>query len=132
MHPEILSRVEAFQRWQFESKWKPEKCEMRVFHSRHDYGGTLDQFGQCEGDRFCTLLEIKATAEQDLKRTGWQSSAYLEAYRSMMMYYKPVRRLGLFLNPNLNKVGYVARELNDPDDFNVFKAALYCYRAKRG
>lgn len=106
----------------FKEKYEVDICETerRVWHPRYLYAGQLDRIIRVRGRKF--LLDIKTGAAMR-PTTGPQTAAYMNAYAQDGGV--PLPRMGVELHKDST---YTVKELEDPNDFPVFLAALTLYR----
>lgn len=98
--------------------------ERRVVSRRHWYAGTLD--ARVEWGRMRPLVDIKATAGWP-STVGPQTAAYAEAYTEETGERIRDRYCVRLLPDGTFRI----RKLEDPSDFNVFKAALVLHQWTR-
>ena len=116
--------IDAWRKFKEEAKFKPMIFEMKVYHEKYKYAGTLDRIGRL-GDFKQILLDIKTGAAMT-PITGPQTAAYLAAYA----IYKriditPIQRYGVELH---NNGTFKLQRFDDPEDLAVFLASLTLLR----
>lgn len=121
LDPALLPYVQAWERFLTETGAVVLHSERRVVSPRHGYAGTLDTivaWGKRE-----PLIDIKSTTS--LPRTvGPQTAAYAEAWQEMTG--RRIRdRYCVHLKPDGR---YALHKLDDPRDWQVFKAALVVHQ----
>lgn len=114
-----------FVKFMRESGFSCEHSELRVFHSRLRYAGTLDLAGDL--NRCHSLIDLKTPIVMN-PATGPQTAAYEDAYRDMLGIRKSkrIKRFGLKLQPD----HYELIPFEDSNDINVFMAMKTLYHWK--
>lgn len=125
LDPSLHGYIEAYRRFKAETGFKPDqdKTELKVYHPRHKYAGTLDRIGDYRDIEI--VLDIK-TGSAMRPTTGPQTAAYEAAYRAMQEHHgDPMPRYGV----ELHKDGtYFFKRFDDPGDLAVFLASLTLLR----
>ena len=100
------------------------ESELRVVSAKHGYAGTLDSI--CALQKTNRIYDIKTGAAVP-KTVGPQVAAYNQAYREMTG-----RRLMKRYCVHLKANAYSVHPLQNPRDWDIFKAALTLHRWQTG
>lgn len=123
--PEWRPYIESYQKFKRESGFEPLAAEEPVFHPVYKYPGKPDRIGILNGK--ISLIDYK-TGLIDLKSVGPQTAAYSEAWNHDCKIGDNIRKRYAL---KLSKDGtYKLIECKNPNDFNVFLAALSLYNWK--
>lgn len=111
VHPKILGRVKAFEKFCSDFKWKPTACEVPIYHPTYLYGTTPDQADEE------TLVELKTGTIPE-----WADlQTALQAMALWPTDYFKKQRIAVELRDNGT---YWTKHFTNPNDFNVAVAAI--------
>lgn len=130
--PALESYIAQFENFLIETKFETAKAEFLAVSRRHGYAGRGDLWGQMPQDqgRAARLVDIKTGVIQT-DMAGWQTAAYLRAYREVRgLQQVPCKRSVLHLDGE-KPDGWRLVALDDPDDWSVFLSALNCFRVDK-
>lgn len=113
----LLSYLEGWIMFCEKTGFRASESELMVYHDKLKYAGKSDNLGRFSERGDDTLVDIK-TGSSIPKTVGPQTAAYTEALG------KRLKRLCVLLKPN----NYSVKQLTDPNDFSIFKAALTLHR----
>lgn len=118
---EVKPYLEAWRKFRRDSGFVPEHIEVRTYHPRLRYAGTIDRIGTMRRHR--ALIDLKTGAQR--RATGVQLSAYVEAAAAHGMVRTDIKRYGCYLQPDgtYQLVPYTA-----PGDLLAFLAALQIWK----
>ncbi len=131
---EVAPYARQFHAFLFETGWRPDSLtlalgapkettvEMTIYSLKRKYAGTLDLVGRFPGRP--NLIDIKS-GSPEAWLTGFQTAAYLEAFRELTGDLTARSRAMLILKHDR----YRLVELSEPDDLSYFLSALNCFRA---
>jgi hypothetical protein len=104
-----------------------EKIELRVWHAKYRYAGTLDRLlgFRLRGQRIRALFDLKSGAPHIA--TGYQTAAYLAC---LPLAEQHRRRFGLYLQP-WRSPPYQLAEYRSPSDLPIFLSALTLFNARK-
>lgn len=128
LDPALLPYLNGWRQYLDDTRAEIIASEMRVFSPTMRYAGTLDSILRIKkSDR---LVDLKTGAA--IPRTvGPQTAAYDHARREAVGG-RLMKRGCLRLTGKDDGIGYTYHPLNDPRDFEVFKAALSLHRWQHG
>jgi hypothetical protein len=132
--PQLTGYLAAWRLFRHESGFVPRNIEYRVAHALYGYAGTEDRDGRMRitPPGALDLIDIKATADIYQKVVGPQTAAYAKALQAQDPTTPlSIMRWAVQLRPDGT---YRLHPCTDPNDFNVFLAALtlYQWREKHG
>lgn len=122
MHPDLLPYLGQYREF---VQWSGFKCllsEARVYSARHGFAGTLDLFGEINGE--LVLIDAKRCARVPVT-AGPQTAGYEIALRDCRPDLTcgdvlKIKRYALHMTP----INWRLVPFNDPNDKRVFLAAL--------
>ena len=124
LDPRLDAYLDGWQKFLLETGAEVIYSEARVYSVKMNFAGTLDSIINIRmANRLC---DIK-TGEAVPRTVGPQTAAYNEAWHEMTGQRR-MRRMCVQLKPN----GYNVIHLNDPNDWNIYKAALTLHRWNTG
>lgn len=97
--------------------------EKQVYSKKLNYAGILDTIVNFRDRTSDALVDVK-TGTSVPQTVGPQTAAYAHAYKEMIGTTKLMRRYCVHLKHD----GYALHRLNDPQDWDVFKAALLLHQ----
>lgn len=118
LHPEIKPYLTAWEKFKRETGFIVIENELRVYHKKYCYAGTLDVIGIVNGEKW--LLDRKATAKIS-PVTALQTAAYAAPFE------EPMRRFCIQLKRNGE---YSLEEYKSKSDFPEFLGMLNYHKAK--
>ena len=137
--PALEPYIAQFENFLIETKFETEEAEFLAVSRRNGFAGRGDLWGKMPGDgldlirnkfgaKTGHLIDIKTGVIQ-VNMAGWQTAAYLRAYREMRdLLNVPCKRSVLHLDGG-KPDGWRLVALDDPDDWPVFLSALNCFKA---
>lgn len=130
--PALEPYITQFENFLMETRFEAEEAEFIAVSRLYGYAGRGDLWGQMPVDmgRAGRLIDIKTGVIQ-VDMAGWQTAAYLRAFREMRgLQQVPCRRSVLHLDGG-EADGWRLVALDDPDDWPVFLSALNCFKADK-
>ena len=130
LDPVVRPYLDAWARFRLETGFEPKEKERRVYSHAHHFAGTFDRLGVCRrgatgSEPPLVLLDLKTTSTLQ-PGVGPQLAAYAQAVRE-----SGLGDVGQRLAVHLRRDGtYRAQTYRDPNDWQVFRAALSIYQWK--
>jgi len=119
----MIGHLEAWRKFQHDTRFEILASEERLFHPRFRYAGTLDLVGPLS--TVMSLIDIKRSFYAG-PAINLQTAAYADAYRAIHPKAPRIRRrFGLQLRANGT---YRLEPFDEEDDIQAFLAYLTCYR----
>lgn len=132
-HPEVVEYVAGFKEKCAEMNIRPIATELRVFHGRDHYAGTLDLWCHVFGDDHA-LIDFKSGSSVprcvELQLAGygdaliWMMENGLITGTPLFTRSKMPRRFSMQLTPGRA----IVREYTDPHDYEAFRGAVALYK----
>ena len=120
---ELRPYIAAYEKFRADTNFVPELIEQAVQSLRHRYAGTLDRFGQLNGNR--AVIDLKCTAQLD-----WWVGCQLSGYERALLEgwtEGPIRRFALRLKRDGT---YHLKPYTDLADAAKFLAAVTVANAR--
>lgn len=111
--------IEAWEAFKQFTEFKVEDIELRLYHEKYRYAGTLDRTGRLYGQEHLSIIEIKTGSL--VPEYALQTAAYLEAFNQGRTENKARDRYVIQLEADGI---YKVLQHTDRADFGVFVAAL--------
>ena len=120
-----MGPVKQFEAWMKQYQPQILFTEMPVYSVRYGYAGTIDIIAAI--DRKVAVVDIKTGASSSV---GPQTAAYGQAYAEQEKYRGTVERWVLWLPKNGDPFKF--EKITNRQDFDYFKACLYCHQYQQG
>lgn len=122
--PDELGYLDAWKRFRREQRYRPKLTEWRVYHTLHQYAGTLDSFGTLRTGRYDSNALIDVKSGVRTAAAGPQTAAYLAALKAPGVRHDTLR-FGVYLRADGT---YELEQFRNSHHWQVFLAALTAYR----
>jgi hypothetical protein len=117
LDPDYVKPLQQFEKFLSDFDIHPLYAEYRFYHPKMGYAGTIDIIAIIE--KALSFIDIKTGL---CETVGIQTSAYEAGYCAQEKYIGRTARYALWLPKTGNK--YKFEKLNDPGDFDKFKACM--------